>query len=328
MNVVYDLESINQGQLRSPVLTIGNFDGVHKGHLSLFNMVKERARAIGGQSAVMTFEPHPLKVIQGANGPPIITPTEQKLSLISRAGIEVIFCVPFTAQFASIPAESFVRDILVGKIGVKEVVVGYDYTFGRDRKGNVALLQKMGKGLGFLVHLVGPVHIDETLVSSTSIRKLVLEGRLEEAEKLLGREYQIWGTVVKGANRGGRLLGIPTANIRPRDELLPRTGVYVVRVELEGGFYRGVTNVGYNPTFGEGGLSIETHILGFSENILGKRIKLCFLHRLREEKTYSDIKGLTDQIAADIRDATEWFARERKGEPGPGCSEKALANAR
>ena len=179
-----------------------------------------------------------------------------------------------------------------------------------------------------MVHLVGPVHIDQTLVSSTSIRKLVLEGSLEEAKKLLGREYQIWGTVVKGANRGGRLLGFPTANIRPSDELLPRTGVYVVRVELDDRSYCGVTNVGYNPTFGEGGLSIETHILEFSEDIVGKRIRISFLHRLREEKTFADVKALTDQIAEDIRQALDWFAREKKGAPCASCMEKARVNAR
>lgn len=327
MNVIYNLDSIGRQQLNKPVLTIGNFDGVHKGHLSLFDKVKERARAIGGQSVVMTFEPHPLRVITGANGPLIITPLEQKLSLISRAGVDVIICAPFTPQFASVPAESFVKDILVGKIGIQEVVVGYDYTFGRDRKGNIGLLQNMGEELGFLVHLVGPMHVEQTLVSSTSIRKLVLEGSLEEAQKLLGREFQIWGTVVKGADRGGKLLGFPTANIRPSDELLPPTGVYVVRVELDDRSCCGVTNVGYNPTFGEGALSIETHILDFSEDLVGKQIRLSFLHRLRGEKAFADVKALTDQIADDIREATAWFAKG-KTSSCTGCVEKARVSAR
>jgi riboflavin kinase/FMN adenylyltransferase len=302
MNVIYDLDSLKQ-QLNNPVLTIGNFDGVHKGHLALFDLVKKRAAAIGGQSVVMTFDPHPVKIMKKGNGPAIITQTEQKLCLISKAGIDVIICVPFTLPFASISAEDFVREILLKKIGIKEVVVGYDYTFGRGRAGNVDLLQKMGNELGFKVHLVGPVHIDHTVVSSTSIRKLVGEGNLAEAKRLLGRDYQIWGTVVKGANRGGRLLGFPTANIRPADELVPRTGVYVVKVEVDEKVYGGVTNVGFNPTFGENSLSIETYILDFSEDILGKKIRIRFLQRLRDEKTFGSVRELTDQIALDVQEA-------------------------
>ncbi|PKN30518.1 MAG: riboflavin biosynthesis protein RibF [Deltaproteobacteria bacterium HGW-Deltaproteobacteria-21] len=302
MNVIYDLDSLKQ-RLNNPVLTIGNFDGVHKGHLALFDIVKKRAKAIGGQSAVMTFDPHPVKIVKKGNGPALITQTEQKLCLISNAGIDVILCIPFTAQFASIPAESFVKDILLDKIGVKELVVGYDYTFGRNRTGNLALLQKMGKELGFQVHLVGPVHIDHTVVSSTSIRTLVREGNLAEARMLLGRDYQIWGTVVKGANRGGRLLGFPTANIKPGDELLPKRGVYAVMVEVDERLFCGVTNVGFNPTFGENSLSIETYILDFSEDILGKKIKIKFLHRIRDEKTFGGVKELTDQIALDVQEA-------------------------
>ena len=314
MNVIYDLDSLKQ-RLTNPVLTIGNFDGVHKGHLALFDLVKKRAKAIGGQSAVMTFDPHPVKIIKKGNGPALITQTEQKLCLISKAGIDVILCIPFTTQFASIPAESFVRDILLNKIGVKEVVVGYDYTFGQGRAGNVDLLQKMGKELGFQVHLVGPVHIDHTVVSSTSIRTLVREGNLAEARMLLGRDYQIWGTVVKGANRGGRLLGFPTANIKPGDELLPKRGVYAVMVEVDERLFCGVTNVGFNPTFGENSLSIETYILDFSEDILGKKIKIKFLHRIRDEKTFGGVKELTDQIALDVQEARRLLSAS----PGARC---------
>ncbi|MDD5205603.1 MAG: bifunctional riboflavin kinase/FAD synthetase [Desulfobacterales bacterium] len=313
MNVIYDLDSLKR-PLHSPVLTIGNFDGVHKGHLALFDLVKKRAKDIGGQSVVMTFDPHPVKIIKG-KGPALITQTEHKLSLISKAGIDVILCIPFTDHFASISAEDFVQDILLKRIGIKEVVVGYDYTFGRGRVGNVDLLQKMGKELGFQVHLVGPVHIDHRVVSSTSIRKLVGQGDLAEAKMLLGRDYQIWGTVVKGANRGGKLLGFPTANIRPADELVPKRGVYVVTVELDGRMYGGVTNVGFNPTFGKNSLSIETYILDFSEDIVGKMIKIKFLDRLRDEKTFSGVKELTDQIALDVQEAR----RQLSASPAAHC---------
>ncbi len=306
MNIIYDLKELKT-PLENPVLTIGNFDGVHKGHLVLFEKVKDRAKAIGGQSAVMTFEPHPIKVVKPGNGPLLITPTKQKLDLISHAGIDLILCIPFTTQFASISAEDFVQDILVDMLGIKEIVVGYDYTFGYRRLGNIRLLREMGDKLGFQVHVVNPVRLDNTLVSSTSIRKFVQEGNLSEAKKLLGRDYQISGTVVKGKNRGGRLLGFPTANLRLIDELIPKGGVYAVTVMVNDKTYYGVTNIGYNPTFGDDALSVETHLLDFSEDILDKTIKVNFIQRLRDEKTYRSVKELADQIAQDILKAKDLF---------------------
>ncbi len=304
MTIIQDLESLKQ-PLRNPVLTIGNFDGVHRGHLALFDKVKQRAVAVGGQSVVMTFEPHPLKVIKKGNGPPIITPMDQKLCLIRDAGIEVILCVPFTRQFAEVTAESFVQDILVGRIGVKEIVVGHDYTFGRDRLGNTEFLQRIGGQLGIPVHLVEPVQVNHTLVSSTSIRKFIQEGNLSEAKRLLGRDFQVWGTVIKGANRGGRLLGYPTANLRPTGELIPRTGVYAVTVEVDDRTYAGVTNVGYNPTFKDNVLSLETHLLDFNEDLVGETIKVTFIHRIRPEKTFASVKELAEQISRDVLQARE-----------------------
>ena len=306
MQFIEDLNAIEK-PLINPVLTIGNFDGVHRGHLALFEKVKERAGAIRGCSAVMTFEPHPIRVMKPGNGPPLITPTRQKVELIGRAGIDVLFCLPFTREFADISAEDFVKNILIARIGVKELVVGYDYAFGRNREGNIPLLKALGEKLGFMVHLVGPIHVDQVPVSSTSIRRLIREGRLAEAKTLLGRDYQVEGTVVRGHNRGGRLLGFPTANLNPQDELLPRTGVYAVLVLINGRTYTGVTNVGYNPTFLDKALSVETHILDFSKDIVGEKIKLTFLHRLRGEKVFKSVTDLTDQISQDICDAQEWF---------------------
>jgi riboflavin kinase / FMN adenylyltransferase len=307
MRIIDDLNAVDE-PLKNPVLTIGNFDGVHRGHLALFEKVKERAGAIGGDSAVMTFEPHPIRVMRPGNGPPLLTPTGQKLELIEKTGIDVLFCLPFTLEFASIPAEDFVKDLLVGKIGIKELVVGYDYAFGRNREGNIPLLKKMGDNLGFLVHLVEPIRIDRTLVSSTSIRRLVQEGKMAEAKTLLGRDYQVEGTVVIGHQRGGRLLGFPTANLRIEDELLPKTGVYAVIVIIGGKAYHGVTNVGFNPTFHNHALAVETHVLDYSGDLVGKRIKVKFLSRLRGEKSFGDIRELSEQISKDIEDAEEVFA--------------------
>ncbi|MCF8130059.1 MAG: bifunctional riboflavin kinase/FAD synthetase [Deltaproteobacteria bacterium] len=304
MPVISNLEQIDP-TLRNPVLTIGNFDGVHKGHLSLFDLAKKRAAAINGQSAVMTFDPHPIKVMKPGNGPHLITLTEQKLQLIADAGMDVIFCIPFTKQFASISASRFVQDILVDKIGIREIVVGYDYTFGAGREGNIELLESMGKALDFKVHVVPPVYVENILVSSTSIRNLIQEGKLHEAKKLLGRDYQIGGTVIKGKNRGGRLLGYPTANLALIDELVPKRGVYVVKVLVADRIHDGVTNIGYNPTFGEGAFSVETHILNFQEDLLGKKIHIKFIERLRDEKTFASLEDLVAQIERDIARAIE-----------------------
>jgi len=306
MQVIFNLSEIKQ-PLINPVLTIGNFDGVHKGHLALFDKVKERAKAIGGQSIVMTFEPHPLKVMKPSNGPQLITHTGQKLELIEKTGIDVIVCVSFDRSFAAISARDFVVNILVKKVGIKEIVVGYDYTFGHNREGDINLLRELGSDFGFVVHLVGPVEIDHTLVSSTSIRRLVQEGRLAEARVLLGRDFEVQGTVVKGQNRGGRLLGFPTANLNPHGELLPKTGVYAVKLLIDDVFYNGVTNVGYNPTFGDTGLTVETHVLDFSGELLGKTIKVHFIRHLREEKNFKTIEELSHQIAQDIAQAKEVF---------------------
>jgi riboflavin kinase/FMN adenylyltransferase len=306
MQVIFNLNEIKK-PLTKPVLTIGNFDGVHKGHLALFDKVKERAKTIGGRSVVMTFEPHPLKIMRPANGPQLITHTGQKLELIEKAGIDVIVCVSFDRDFAAIPARDFVSNILVKRIGVKEIVVGYDYTFGHNREGDINLLREIGNDFGFVVHLVGPVEIDRTLVSSTSIRRLVQEGRLAEAKVLLGRDFEVQGTVVKGQNRGGRLLGFPTANLNPHGELLPKKGVYAVKLLIDDALYNGVTNVGYNPTFGDTGLTVETHILDYTGDLLGKTIKVHFVKRLRDENTFKSLEELSDQIARDIVQAKEVF---------------------
>jgi riboflavin kinase/FMN adenylyltransferase len=295
--------------LQNPVLTIGNFDGVHRGHLALFDLVRERAQEIEGQSAVMTFDPHPLKVMRPQKNPLLITPTPQKLNLISRVGIDVIFCISFTRQFAAISAPDFVEDILLRKIGIRELVVGYDYTFGHKREGDIALLRRMGKEHGFVVHVVEPVRVNHRLVSSTSVRERVQAGDLATARTLLGRDYQICGTVIKGRNRGAKLLGFPTANLELVDELTPKRGVYAVRVLADAVTYEGVTNIGYNPTFGNGTLTVETHLLGYRGDLLGKAIQISFIKRLRDEKAFQGVEELAEQIRADIDQAKALLAQ-------------------
>jgi riboflavin kinase/FMN adenylyltransferase len=313
INIINDINEI-KGPLRNPVLTIGNFDGVHRGHLVLFDKVKQIAKAIDGQSVVITFDPHPVKVMKPENGLPLITPIKQKLKLISDAGIDVIFCISFNKQFSAISARDFVKEILVDRIGVREIVVGYDYAFGRGRRGDIKLLRGMGKQFGFNVHVIEPIHLDKTLVSSTYIRDLVLEGDLVEAKRLLGRDYQISGTIIKGKGRGTDLLGIPTANLQTLDELIPKKGIYAVIVDMEDDSHYGICNIGNNPTFGENALSIETHLLDFNKDILGKEFTIKFLHRLREEKKFDSKEELVDQIRKDITRSRKLFGLHEPGQ--------------
>ena len=282
------------------MLTIGNFDGVHKGHLALFEKVRSRAAALGGKSSVMTFDPHPLRVMNPGGVPPAITPTDIKLELIEAAGIDVIVCVPFTGAFAGISARAFIEEILVGRIGIREIVAGYDYSFGRNREGDADFLRREGKRLGFVVHQVGQVYVGGVPVSSTAIRSLITQGLIAEANGLLGRPYMITGTVVKGKNRGGPLLGFPTANLKTDAELIPGPGVYAVRLSTGGKLHNGVTNIGFNPTFGNGKLSIETHILDFSGDLLGFPIRLMFVARLRDERQFPSVEALSRGIAEDV----------------------------
>jgi len=302
--VIQNLDEFD-APIPNPVLTIGNFDGVHRGHLSLFQKVKDRTAALNGTSCVMTFDPHPLSVMKPDHAPPLITPTRIKLELIQKAGMDVIFCIPFTAEFADISAHRFIEEILVGRIGIREIVAGYDYSFGRGREGDVDFLRQEGKRLGFLVHQVGPVFEKGIPVSSTAIRSMVKQGLVSEANSLLGRPYMISGTVVKGENRGGRLLGFPTANLATDAQLIPGPGVYAVRIEESGKLLKGVTNIGFNPTFGNTDTSIETHILDFSGDLLGASIRLLFISRLRDERQFPSIEALSQRIAEDVTSARE-----------------------
>lgn len=283
-----------------PVLTIGNFDGVHLGHRALFDVVKQDAAAAGGTSMVLTFEPHPIRVLSTEKGPPLITLYEQKIELIQSMGLEVVICLDFTPELAGVEAEDFVRDILVDRIGVKEVVIGYDYTFGRGARGNRDLLLKMGQELGFAVKTVGPQTApDGQVISSTRIRELVQAGRLEEAPGLLGRYYRVAGQVIRGRDRGARLLGFPTANLRLVDELIPKNGVYAVRVHYGEQTLDGVANIGFNPTFGEVALSVEVHCFDTQVDLYDQVIKVDFIARLRGEKKFAGPDELAAQIRAD-----------------------------
>jgi len=311
MTVTCTLDNLPE-DIKNPVVTIGNFDGVHWAHQAIFKKVIERAKDLNGASVVITFEPHPIKVMSPNKAKPLITLLEQKRELVLNQGIDIFLLITFTLEFAAISASDFVKGILVDKLGIKEIVVGYDYTFGNNREGNINLLKEMGQEFNFKVHQVGPIYVGKSLVSSTSIRNLIMEGRVSEARQLLGRDYQIRGEVIKGRNRGGALLGYPTANVRVEDELIPKEGVYVVTVEVGGKIYQGLTNIGYNPTFKGKTLSVETHIFDFSADILKQKIRINFLSRFRDEITFASIKDLSQQISRDVRQAREFFQKKNK----------------
>ncbi len=312
MKVIENINEITK-PLENSVITIGNFDGVHKGHQALFQQVVRKADEINGISIVITFDPHPLRAL-GKAGPPLITRRDQKIELIKLAKVDYIFCLPFTKEFAQTPPKSFIHDFLIGRLGMKAIIVGPDYLFGKNREGNISLLENEGKKTGFSVIVPDWVNDSETgseRISSTKIRQLVMDGRVKDVPESLGRFYQIRGKVIKGRNRGGSQLGFPTANIKLHDELCPKFGVYAVTVECSEGNFRGVANIGYSPTFGDHIFTIEVHILdNFSSDIYNTRIRINIIERLRDEKKFSNIQQLSAQISKDIEKAKELLGND------------------
>ncbi len=311
MKVVHGLDSIDQ-PFRRAVLTIGNFDGVHLGHQALFNEVISRARTIDGTAVAMTFDPHPIRVLQNNGHPPLITLGEQKVELIRRTGLDALVVIPFTPEFAQISAREFLEDILISRLGMAGFVVGGDYAFGRNREGNIDFLREASDRLGFF--LVVADWIQAPLegagrISSTRIRELVREGEVREARRLLGRPYQVRGTVLHGRDRGGKLLGCPTANLALQDELAPKTGIYAVTVEYDGNTHPGVANIGWSPTFDDHLFTVEIHLLDFSGDLYDKQIRVNFVERIRDEKKFSGISELAEQIQRDIAAARKILTR-------------------
>lgn len=293
-------------------VTIGNFDGVHLGHQMLFAEVANKAYRRKGSSLAITFDPHPLRILR-PGGIKLISNCDQKIEQIRLAGIDALLVVPFTLEFAATSAEHFVDEILLRRIGMKELVVGYDYAFGKGRSGNIAFLQDQGKQKGFPVTVVEAFYLDDILVSSTRIRQLVADGQVDEAQKLLGRPYQIRGEVQVGKQRGGKEVGYPTANLKvDPEDLVPRHGVYVTQVICEGRCYGGVLNIGHNPTFGGQELVAETHIFDFNLDIYGKPIKVNLLKFLRGERKFASVEELASQIGRDVVEAKTVLADQQK----------------
>ena len=306
MELIENIDQIEK-PFKNAVFTTGNFDGVHKGHQSLCRQVIEKARKCDGTSVVMIFDPHPLETL-GKSSPAPITKRDQKIELIEQCGIDVLLCIKFDKTFAAITATDFIKNILVKKIGIKAIIIGADYSFGKNRAGNIELLKEYGKKLGFET-VISAWTTDKDdgnrRISSTRIRDIVMEGRVDQAMKYLGRHYQIRGKVIKGRERGGSKLGFPTANIKLHDELCPKLGVYAVFVETCKGDFKGVANIGFSPTFGDNMFTIEVHILDFNHDIYNTRIRVNMVKKLRDEKKFDSIKQLACQIQEDINTARE-----------------------
>jgi riboflavin kinase/FMN adenylyltransferase len=297
--------------LLRPAIALGNFDGVHRGHQALFAHAVAAAARRDGDAAVYTFEPHPALVLAPELAPPLITSRERKLELIAAAGIDVCVLEPFTRELAAMAPERFAHDILFDTLGAAELIVGYDFTYGRKRSGTVEELRDAGAARGVEVRVIAPVTIDGIVASSTKVRDFALQGKLDGVRLLLGRDLDVDGEVVKGAGRG-RSIGVPTANLRVAPEqLLPLRGVYAVRgriLDADRGF-EGVANLGTNPTFVDtSALSLEVHVFDLDQDLYGRRLRVEFAARLRGERRFTGIDELVAQIRADIGRARQLLA--------------------
>jgi riboflavin kinase/FMN adenylyltransferase len=299
LKIIKGLEALNNNYPHT-ILTIGNFDGVHLGHQKILLEVSKRAEEIKGTSMAMTFEPHPMKVLAPDREIRILTPFDEKAKLIANLGIDVLLCINFNRGFANLLPDEFIRDVLVKKIHVKEVVVGSNYTFGKNKKGTVDLLRRRGEKYGFRVKVMRHARINSDIVSSSKIRSLLSKGAVSEVSTFFGRAYSIEGRVIRGKGRGRSLLNIPTANITTPVEIAPKEGVYAVRVGFNNSVLEGVANIGKNPTFGNADVSYEVHLFNFSRDILGKVIRIYFIDRVRGERQFPDPSSLEKQIRNDI----------------------------
>ena len=297
MQIITDIRKFKN--IKPPIITLGKFDGVHKGHQKVLRAVKDRAAKLKFPSVVYTFEPHPLKIVTPHKSPLLLTTLKEKIELIKASGIDYLILARFTKEFAAQHPREFVSDILVKQLAVKEVLVGHDYAFGKGKKGTIEYLKKLGQEFGFKVYIIPAYKKRGFIVSSSKIREYIQNGKMKEAARFLGRPYTISGKVIKGRNIG-KHLGFPTANIEIHNELIPKDGIYAVRVILGNKIYKGAVNVGFAPTFHTNKRAVEAHIINFKQNIYGKKLKIEFIQRLRGEKTFKSTEGLAIQIKRDV----------------------------
>ncbi len=308
MKIFHGTENANI--LRPTVLTLGVFDGLHLGHQKIMRTVVERAAAVDGHPTAITFDPHPRAVLHPESAPPMLQTLDQRLANFEVLGIEQAIVIRFNRDFASNPAEDFLRDIVHERLQAREVYLGKGFAFGRDRGGNIDLLRKMSSELGFVADEVDEVTLRGHRISSSKIRHLLAEGRVNLARRMLGRPYGVEGVIIRG-NRRGHTIGFPTANLRPHNRVVPKFGVYATATLVDGTWRRSITNIGVRPTFEtEAEPSIETYIFDFDGDLYGDVLRVRFLHRIRDERKFGGVDELKTQIEKDSRHALNYFENQ------------------
>lgn len=295
-------------QRRPASVTIGNFDGVHRGHQKILQAVIERAQEGGWMSAVLTFDPHPVRVLRGDNGPYLLSTLEQRLRLFEALGIEAALVLQFDEELAKFTPDNFARTFLCATMRARAVLVGGNFRFGHRQAGDVHHLATFGRELGFEVDVVEPVTQGGIVVSSTAIRQALREGRVSDARQMLGRPYALAGNIAKGTGTGRKLV-VPTLNLETPQEMPPKMGVYATEVAVAGGLHRAVTNVGVRPTFDGKRLVIESHLFGFTESLAEGPMEVRFWERIRDEKKFSGPEELKSQIVKDVEAAHSYFSQ-------------------
>lgn len=298
MRIVQELESCPP-DLVAAVVALGAFDGIHLGHRAILGTTVARGKARGIQAVACTFDRHPMEVLQPDRAPLPITTLAERLDLIAQTGVDLTLILTFTPVLAAVEPEVFVKDVVVGRLHAREVVVGFNHTFGRRARGDIALLRSLGDRLGLVTHVVPSILVDGIPVSSSEIRVALREGDVRRAARYLGRPYSIGGTVMRGAGRG-RTLGFPTANLDPERPLLVPIGVYACRAEFDGQLRPAVVNVGVRPTFGEDELAVEAYLMDLSRDLYGVQLRLHFVERLRGEQKFRSVDELRAQIGRDV----------------------------
>ena len=301
MRILRDLPSFPP-DLRPSVAALGAFDGIHLAHAKILDTAVERARALRLPAVACTFDPHPIAVLRPERAPAPIATLEENLARVAERGLDATLVIPFTVDFSRIEAEAFVTQVLAKTLGIREIVVGFNHTFGRGARGTAALLRELGARDGFVTHVLPPLQVNGLTVSSSTIREALREGDVELARDLLGRPYSVTGLVQRGAGRG-RTLGFPTANLRPDRPLVLSAGVYAARARWEARQADAVVNIGYRPTFGESQYWIEAYLFDFAGDLYGRTLTLDFLARIRAEMKFAGVDALKAQVHADMDEA-------------------------
>ncbi|MCU9815908.1 bifunctional riboflavin kinase/FAD synthetase [Paraclostridium sp. AKS73] len=297
MTIIKSLDEVIN--VENTVVTIGNFDGIHKGHIKLIKEAVKESKMKNYKSVVFTFENHPMRYFRADSIKHIIT-NEEKIKIFKGLGVDIVFMIPFDEYMTKISATDFVKTILHEKLKCKMVIVGHDFTFARNKEGNASLLESLGENYNMKVKVIEPIKIKGRRVSSSYIRNLINDGNVSEIKDFLGRNYFLEGEVIH-ARKIGRTIGFPTANLKAEDKLIvPKNGIYAVKVYIKNKVYYGATNIGYNPTVNGKSLSIETNIIDFDEEIYGEIIKVEFLDRIRDEKKFNSLDELKSQLRKDV----------------------------